>query len=140
MTDAVAAMRTHLRATAGVYELIDPDRIFGLELPESEAAKMPRQCVVLTLAGGPSDSSFVEVQQFRVDVWNYGANLYEAQEVQRATHDALKGLRRQRVGDTILYAAEIDSGPRSLRDQTTDWPIVIETFIVTAGECAAEAA
>ena len=52
---------------AAVDVLLDTDpeiaggRIFGVELPKSEADDMPRQAVVVSPAGGPEDVGFQQI-------------------------------------------------------------------------------
>ena len=115
-------------------------RVFGLELPQTEANSMPRKCVVIKPTGGPARygaRDFVELTEVRIDVYNYGATGDQALEVQRATHDALKAISRDRQGDTLLHWAHQSSGPIWLRDPDGNWPLFLESWLVLASSTTA---
>ena len=51
MSNAAIAIRSRLLANASVVALVS-DRAYVAELPQSEAANMPRSSVVIRLTGG----------------------------------------------------------------------------------------
>lgn len=135
--DPIAALVAYLRADPDTTSLTG-GRIFGQELPETEAGPMPRACLVLTDAGGaplgPGANDAVPVSVTRVDVRAYGATPQEAKAVSLAAHAALKGLRRAVVGQALLHSATVAGGPNYLRDPDTAWPFVLSTYQVLAAE------
>ena len=113
-------------------------RVFGLELPVSEAASMPRKAVVLRLSGGPGSNDYARIGRVRVDVWCYGQNFSQALEVQQLVQDALKHVKHDEqivstVGVLIHNCIEA-GGPHNFRDPETDWPVIIQSWLVTASE------
>ena len=141
MTDLIQALVTHLSQQQGVVDLVQDGQtmhVYGLELPASVAPKMPRKALVLQMAGGggPIGSrDFVPMQYMRVGAFCHGETGFHAMRLQREVHDALKGLRNAVAGDTLIRSVSIDSGPRFFKDPETDWPTVIESFLVMASEC-----
>lgn len=113
-------------------------RVYGLELPQAQSASMPRNAVVLNLAGGPGSRDYVRIGMFRVDVWNYGENPIAALKVQRASHDLLKAIKHKEKivsgSGVLLHNAIESSGPNYFKDPDTDWPVCIESWVVTASE------
>lgn len=98
---------------------------------------MPRKCVVIKPVGGPGDSDYVELIDVRIDVYNYGDTGIGALEVQRATHDALKAIKRVKQGDTLLHRANPVGGPIWLRDPDGNWPLFLESWLVLASSTTA---
>ncbi len=145
MTDLIQALVTHLSQQPGVVDLVQAGQtmhVYGLELPGSVAPDMPRKTLVLQMAGGTGPigaRDFVSVQYMRVDAFSYGETGFQATRLQRAVHDALKGLSNAVAGDTLIRSVSIDSGPRYFKDTETDWPTVIESYSVMASECELEA-
>ncbi len=141
MTDLIQALVAHLSLQPGVVDLVQDGQtmhVYGLELAGSVAPDMPRKALVLQMAGGTGPigaRDFVPVQYMRVDAFCYGETGAEATRLQRVVHDALKGLSNAVAGDTLIRSVSIDSGPRYFKDPDTDWPTVIESFLVMASEC-----
>lgn len=128
------ALIAWLGAQTSVTDVVPSTRIFGMELPKSEAESMPRKALVLKAAGGPADSTYIGVTRARLDALCYGASPLEATQVQRVVHDALKNLRRVTQSNVLLHSAEQSGGPIYLRDQDAKWPMVIEIWTVLAAE------
>ena len=141
MTDLIQALVAHLSQQQGVVDFVldgQKMHVYGLELPASVATDMPRKALVLQMAGGVGPvgaRDFVPIQYMRVDAFCYGETGFEATRLQRAVHDALKGLSNAVAGDTLIRSVSIDSGPRYFKDSDTDWPTVIESYSVMASEC-----
>lgn len=139
MIDQVGALVTHLKTVSEVTDLVTEDRVFGLELPKSEAANMPRNAVVLSLSGGIGPFGArddLQLAYTRIDGFCYGTTGLNALLVQAALHDAMKAISNTVAGTALLRSATIESGPRYFRDQDTDWPVMIETYLLMVSECA----
>lgn len=134
--DAIPALVAYLKADSGVLAITT--RVFAPRLPISEAANMPRQCVVLRRAGGlgfAGARDFTRLQELRIDAFCYGANEKEAGTLNLAVHDALlRNLDREKVGSVLLHSATQSAGPADLMDPDGNWPLVLETFNVIAAE------
>lgn len=134
--DPLAAVINYLQADHDVEALVS-DRVFGVELPAEENESMPRKCVVLTPSGGMprvGGSSFLSVTGLRVDVKSYAETPYEAAEVHWAVHHALKNLDRQVQLSSLLHNAIQESGPFTMRDSDTEWPMVLSVWNIMAAE------
>jgi hypothetical protein len=131
--DVVAAVVAYLRADAAVLAIVGT-RVFGEELPGSEAASMPRASVVVSATGGYGQTDAVPLMKPRVDVRCYGATRAAAMTLHLAVYVALRALSRAVSATGLLHGAIEEGGPQSLRDQDTDWPLVWSSWIVLVGE------
>jgi hypothetical protein len=109
-------------------------RAYVAELPPAQTVSMPRNAIVLKLSGGPADGSYLNYGQTRVDVWNYGSTPFEATKTQRASHACLKAICRAFQNNVLIHGATRSSGPISFRTPDTDWPVVVESWLVSAAE------
>ena len=132
----ITAVVAFLLADADVAGQVST-RGFGGELPRDESVSMPRKCFVVRYAGGPPDSTQMEVNRTRMDIWHYGATPLEAEQVRLATYQALKLTRRVVIASTIILSTVKEAGPITLRDPDGDWPLTIDTWGVIAADCAA---
>ena len=132
--DVIGALVALLKADADVAALVGT-RVFGLELPEAEAASMPRKGVILRPTGGVSPfGGFVEVTAERIDAVSWGETPYQASRLSLAVLVALKRARRQVVtvdgAGVLIHSAEEAGGRLSIRDAETNWPAVSQAFQV----------
>ena len=134
--DPLTAVQAYLKADADVATQVDT-RVFGGGVPAGENASMPRKAIVVRPAGGIGLRSWAPLGQPRVDVLSYGGTEYEARQVHWAAHEALRDLYRQVHGNVLLHHATPGGGPLSLREDGTDWPFVLSTWVVMANEVAA---
>jgi hypothetical protein len=127
--DIVAALITVLKADAAVAALVGA-RVFGLELPASEAKSMPRKAVVLRAAGGPSlaAGSYIEHDSQRIDLFAWGETPYEAERTRRACFDALKFIKRQVAASTLIHWVEPAGGFATQRDPDAAWPVAFQSY------------
>ncbi len=127
--DIVGAVVTFLKADAGVAALV-ATRVFGLELPAAEAASMPRKGVVVASSGGSSFAagSFIDHDTQRLDLFSFGETLFEAGRVRSAVSDALRGLRRGKIGTTLVHWIEPAGGWASQRATKLEWPRAFQSF------------
>ncbi|MBZ0164568.1 MAG: DUF3168 domain-containing protein [Notoacmeibacter sp.] len=132
--DMIGAVVALLKADADVSGLVGT-RVFGIELPEEEAASMPRKGVVIRPSGGIGlAGGYGEITGERIDAISWGETPYEAGRISRAVFAALKRARRQIVdvdGENVLiHSAEEAGGRLALRDAETNWPAVTQAFQV----------
>ncbi len=127
--DPITALITYLQADSTISSLIST-RVFGMELPKAEAVSMPRQCIVINGAGGIGDASLVTTFRVRIDFFCYGETPFEAWKVYRTLHTVLEQMVREVSSSTMLYSALHSAGPFPARDQKTDWPVVVDTWLI----------
>ena len=135
----LAAIVALLRADTDVAALVGT-RVFGGELPQSQASAMPRHAVVLTLSGGgslgPGANSYVPWTVNRMDMRCYGRDPLEAWTLYEAVDAVMRNLRRETSASTLIHDATISGGPISNRDNDTDWPYVLSVYDVSAARDA----
>lgn len=127
--DGIGALITYLTAQSAISTLLGT-RVFGLEVPASEADDMPRKAIVINNAGGIGEASSIDVYQHRFDFICYGETPFEAYEVWRTLRTELRDMERNVTSSTFLYNAVHSAGPFSFRDQPTTWPVTIDTWLV----------
>lgn len=142
----VGAIIAYLSADATVAALVS-GRIWGDEMPPSEAVSMPRKCVIINTVGqggyGRESRSEIAVDMRMKDVRCYGETPYEARRIYDAVNLALKRLRRHLVtppaglGQVLLYSAVKVAGPTSRREPDTEWPIAFGTYNFTVADTVA---
>lgn len=137
MTDVLVAVRTVLVTDAEVARLSE-DRVYAYELPKAQAQYMPRPCVVAIFAGGFERAATDPIVRPRVDVYSYGATYQAAAEVDRAVYDAMKAIRRRRVGEVLIHGVALSGGPLPMRDTDAGWPVFVRSLSVAADERAIE--
>ena len=127
---------------AAVDVLLDTDpeiaggRIFGVELPKSEADQMPRQAVVVSPAGGPEDVTFQQVTVDRLDFICFGATVTDALQVSTAVHRRLKFFDGGMFAGRKVHNFTRSSGRSFFRDPDTDWPVFVETWLIRVADIA----
>ena len=127
--DPIAATRIFLQADATITALLS-SRVFGMEVTKAEAKNMPRKAIVINGAGGVGQGSFVATFKIRLDFFCYGEIPDDAWEVYLTLHTVLKQMDRQVVNSTMLMSFIHSAGPFPTKDQKTDWPVVIDTWIL----------
>ena len=127
--DIIGALVAFLKADGAVAALVGT-RVFGAELPGSEAASMPRKCVVLTPSGGPNraSGSYIEHVEQRIDAFSYGETIFEAESVRDAVADAFMKQRRAVTGTTLIHSVESAGGWASQRESDLSWPRAFQSF------------
>ena len=137
--DPVKAIIDVLKANAAITTLVGT-RVFGIELPQAEAASMPRKAIVVKPSGGAGfgvgERDYIEHSAPRMDVFSYGETPFEAAKVRREVYDVLKQLNRTVINTTLIHWVNPAGGLIHLRDADTDWPFVFESFQVFAAERA----
>ena len=134
----ITAVVAFLKADAEVTTQVVA-RVFGAELPPSEATNMPRNCIVIQGSGGPpggAGRSRMRINTIRVDVKGYGATPETAWDVYHAAYDALKQMKQTEQGTALLHDAVVAGGPVQLRDADLEWPLVMGSFDLTISEVA----
>ena len=131
--DMLLAAIELLKRDADVAALADT-RVYGEEVPESEAAAMPRPLVVLSSVPiGGDAGGYIELEELAFDALCYGETPAKAAELRRAVYAALKHARRQVVDETLLHWFKPLSGPRPSRVDT-QWPYCAQTWQALVSE------
>jgi hypothetical protein len=107
-------------------------RVWGGEVPEAEAARMPRSALVVAPSGGISltAGSFAEHDTARVDLFGYGATQCEASRVLAAGALAMRRINRAVSGNVLIHWAQPAGGGTGGRDPTLAWPRAFQSFQV----------
>ena len=126
---AVAVLRASNPPIAG-------GRIFGVELPKSEAAQMPRQAVIVRPAGGPEDVAFEQITTDRLDFICFGRTVTGAYRVSEDVHRRLKFFNGGTFSGRKVHNFTRSSGRGFFRDPDTDWPVYVETWLIRAADLA----
>lgn len=127
--DVIAGLVQVLKDDPAVAALAGA-RVFGLELPPTEAKAMPRKAIVLRASGGASlaAGATVEHDSQRVDLMAYGETPFEAARLRRTAADAFKGLQRQVSAGTLIHWVEPAGGFATERDPDAAWPLAFQSF------------
>lgn len=127
--DPIAGLVAYLAADAGVAALVGT-RVFGDELPKSEAPHMPRKAVVLDPSGGNNITSgtYIEHSSQRFDALSFGETPFEANRVRLAVGLALKQLRRNVAGGVLIHWVEPAGGWLTRRHPDVRWPAAFQSF------------
>lgn len=126
IADPIADIRTLLLADTAVAALVDT-RVFGGELPQAEAAQMPRAAVVVSPAGGPGRPKFMKIRHTRVDTICYGATLHDSWKLHLAVREALETLDHR---SSSVMAIEAASDAANARDSVKQWPTCYASYRV----------
>lgn len=134
--DVVAAVIEWLSDDAAIAAATDGGaRIFGPELPLTEAGSMPRTAIVVSDAGGFTEGLPEVLDRGRIDVRAYGATPDEAKRLAVLVRLRLKALRRwtSTLG-MVLHPATRSGGYIPLREQTGGWPLVLRSYLIPYDE------
>lgn len=134
--DHIDALVQLLRADPEVAALCDGHVYGGTAIPRAAVRRMPANAVVIAYSGGVGALG-VGAQSWgdvRVDARSYGPSEQGAGVVFRAVYTALKGFERKVFADMLLHWARPVGGPLQLRDPDTDWPFILTSWQVLAGE------
>lgn len=152
---ALSAVRALLLAEPAAA-VASGGRVFAPELPPTEAAHMPRSCIVLSYAGsgaGHGARSYLGVETRRIDMRCYGGPVEQqgwivAEALYDAASRALLSLRGGVYGGHRLYTAVAEVGPIQMRDgggnvsghtaPDTGWPLVYSSWLLTVARAAAD--
>ena len=119
-----------LQADSDVTDLTTTSRIFGFEVPKSEADSMPRSaCVLDPVPAGAVMNDYLPLSVYAVDIFNYGARAQDAEQLQRATHDALERVNRDIFSGIMVHSVLQDVTPNFGRDRDADWPFMLEGWV-----------
>ncbi len=137
ITDMVDGLIAYLQNDADVIVQV-ATRIFGEELPRSETDSMPRKCVVIASSGGaipPWAGATVKLEVRRVDLFCYGATLYEAEEVRRAVFGAMRALKRVLSAAVLIHWAQPAGGAAAGREgPISQWNLQWNSWHVCSDE------
>ena len=135
--DVINGLITFLKADSPMAALVGT-RVFGIELPASEAGSMPRKAVVLKPTPGSTltDGSYLEHTGQRIDAFSYGETPFESERVRRAVFDAFKALQRKVSAAVLIHWCEPAGGFANLRDPDAGWPVNFQSFQAFYAETA----
>ena len=131
--DIHAAIVKIIDDNAAVTTLVGT-KVFGLELPNSEAQSMPQNAVVVQPAGGVGLYNNLPLADPRVAIRSYGSTPAQALLVHNAVYDALKAIESDLKLTVWIHAAMQAGGPMFLREPNVDWPLVLSSWTVIADE------
>lgn len=140
MADIHEAVMSVLKTPQAIFDLVGDDvertsRVYGIEIPASEADTMPRKLIVVRQSGmGGQSGGFVRVQKALLDVACYGETPYEAEQLRLEVNRYLKDFRRQMSEGFLIHSFDLVNGPIHLREPQTEWPYVVETWRCLASE------
>lgn len=137
LPDLLFALITALRTDSDVVAMVG-NRVYGLQVPDSETVNMPRAALVvryvtLPMMYGTGSQNYGDNG---IEVLTYGATPYDADRLWRIVHPMLKHLMREVHSHVLIHWARPISGPYPLRELDTDWPYVLSTWQVMAAEIA----
>lgn len=135
-SDPIEALVTLVAANAAVLALVGA-RVYGEELPaEATSGDQPQPSVVITGAGGipAAVSAEMEVERMRVDVFTYASTPYAASQLAQTVYSALRSIKRERVGSTLIHWVRPAGGLIGQRDPDTRWPRVFKSYEVFVSE------
>lgn len=129
MADPIRALVEWLK-TDGDIAAASASRIFGGELPDEEAASMPRAAIVVSASGGASLTArtYVRHDTQRVDVLAYGETPFEADALARMCRLRITGLRRKVIAGCLIHWADVAGGLSAGRDRDAVWPYAFQSF------------
>lgn len=132
--DAVAAVVEWLLADPAIAEAT-AGRVFGWELPATEAGSMPRPALVVSDAGGFTEGLPEVLDRTRIDTRSYGATHDQAKRLAVLVRLRLRALTRfvSSFG-LVLHPARRSGGYIPLREQAGGWPLVLRSFLITYDE------
>ena len=107
-------------------------RIFGVELPKSEAEHMPREAVVVVLSGGPEDSGFQALEVDSLKIYSIADTPSASYALARRVHRRLKFFAASRRDGRKLHGFTRGAGIVFFRSPNTDWPTSSESWILRA--------
>lgn len=135
--DAVTAIRDFLKADSGVAAIAST-RVFGSDLPRVEADSMPRAAIVVRPSGGGvMGVTGTGWSDHRVDIDCFGDTPYNAWLLHKAARAALRNMKSQVVGITLVKWAKSSSEGTLARDPVTDWPTAMSSWQVLISESPA---
>jgi len=121
MVDAVAAIVELLLADPTV-NMMTAQRVFGGDLPVSEVASMPRDCVVVTYVGGEQRRGTSPVFGARLTIWSWSKSFSAAGKLDGAVFDVLDNVIRKTIGHVLIHAVAPVGAPTAFKDADTGWP------------------
>lgn len=133
--DILTAVREVLLGDPDVVALTQ-GRIWRIQIPPDHARQMPESCVVISRAGGRADVGYLQLSSQRIDVRCYGINGQDAADVASAVHPVLKQLRRQAVGNCMLYSLTVESEKVDLLEANVNWSLVFSSYLALYSEVA----
>jgi len=110
-------------------------RIYGNEMPNEQAAFMPRGLIVINSAGtARMTRDRLNLGHKIFDVRCYHSSMYLSSMLFLSVAKHLKNLQRQLINGVLLYDASQITGRFTAREPDTEWPVSYGSFEVTISE------
>jgi len=111
-------------------------RVWAPELPDGQAASMPRKCIVLAPSGGAGlgADDYSDLSEPRFDIKCYGATWVEAQAVYREVYDLLKHVDGAVAAKGMIHTCAVESLGMMMRDAEGRWPMVLSVWRARVSE------
>lgn len=128
--DPTAAVVEWLVADPSIAEMTDAgDRVFGWELPITEAQHMPRAALVVSPAGGYTEGLPEVLDRVRLDFRSYGETHDVAMRLAVLARARMRALGRWTSSlGLVLHAPTRAGGFIPLREQNGGWPLVLRSY------------
>ncbi len=142
--DPLVAVVAFLLDEGTVSEFVDT-RVFGAEIPAdlvetiSNGSTIEQTVLIKRVGLGRSvgDNSRIKFSRPRFDVFSYGETPHRASILDLACYEALKQMEPHTEGLCRMFDAVLVAGPIDLREEETQWPYSLRTYIVSVAEVAA---
>lgn len=121
MVDAVSAIRELLLADPTV-NMVTEGRVFGGELPPTEAQNLPRDTVVVAYAGGDPHRGTTPIMGARLMIWCWSKSFHTAGKLDAAVFDVLDNVIRVTIGHVLIHAVMPVGAPAAYKDPDFGWP------------------
>lgn len=136
ITDAFGALAAVILADANVAALVAA-RVYINEIPPGVLAGMPQKVILLRQAGGSGTDGELQLQDLTIDVFCYGRNSQEAEQVRRTLYPVLKYMRRLVQNGVLIHACNPVSGPAMAHEPEGALPVIVQSWDCLVSEVQA---
>lgn len=132
--DALGALRAYTEA-----QLASGTSVYVGELPRRSPSdpKHPPKAVVINPVGGLPYDALLQIVRQRIDAFFYAPTPEAADELRREVFDVWRPLSHVNQGTAVLHWITPAGGIRYQRDPDTEWPVIVETWVLQSAEQAA---
>lgn len=131
VSDPIAALVTLFKADSNIAALCGT-RVYGQDLPPTEAAYMPRTALVIQSTGGAPGPGRSRQYNPQVDVRAYGSSPSEAHQLMLTANLVLQELNRVVVGQAIIYGAVMQTSSFFGIENKTLWPFFFSVWQINS--------
>lgn len=107
-------------------------RVWGVALPGSETANMPRRAIVVRAAGGTGSAGggYLPTVDERVDVRCYGEDPWDAKELANQAGRLLHYAGDEQTAHGRIISATRSGGTSDITETDTGWPLALTSWLV----------